>query len=201
MLRNRGKRTSSLYGYRRKLKTNLHENVRKSRLTREKQRLLQDEEGVISFEKPVVLPDAVSNFLDVNGEPENFYADDTAYYVLLSDHPRVSIRNPKRYLCFAGHRLLQGAPPFFETIAFKHGIINYKDIGMVFRIQRNNGISDDFGGKNRCETNPVDLDHLHKMIHRILCKSRSIMVSNQVHVNAYVKKLAETDTGSFLLQN
>ena len=128
MLRNRGKGTSSLYGYRRKLKTNLHENVRKSRLTREKQRLLQDEEGVISFEKPVVLPDAVSNFLDVNGEPENFYADDTADYVLLSDYPRVSIRNPKRYLCFAGHRLLQGAPPFFKTIAFKHGIINYKDM-------------------------------------------------------------------------
>lgn len=116
MLRNRGKRTSSLYGYRRKLKTNLHENVRKSRLTREKQRLLQDEEGVISFEKPVVLPDAVSNFLDVNGEPENFYADDTAYYVLLSDHPRVSIRNPKRYLCFAGHRLLQGAPLFLKRL-------------------------------------------------------------------------------------
>lgn len=77
-----------------------------------------------------------------------------------------------------------------KTIAFKHGIINYKDIGTVFRIRWNNGISDDFGGRNRCETNPVDLDHLHKMIHRILCKSRSIMVSNQVHVNAYVKKIS-----------
>ena len=41
-----------------------------------------DEEGVVSFDKPVALPGAVSISLDANGEPENFYADGTAYYVI-----------------------------------------------------------------------------------------------------------------------
>lgn len=44
--------------------------------------LKADEEGVVSFEKPVELPGAVSISLDANGELENFYADDTAYYVI-----------------------------------------------------------------------------------------------------------------------
>ena len=44
--------------------------------------LQTSEEGVVSFGKPVALPGAVSISLDANGEPENFYADGTAYYVI-----------------------------------------------------------------------------------------------------------------------
>ena len=44
--------------------------------------LQTSEEGVVSFDKPVALPGAVSISLDANGEPENFYADGTAYYVI-----------------------------------------------------------------------------------------------------------------------
>lgn len=62
---------------------------------------------------------------------------------------------------------------FFGIVTFKHGIINDKIIGTIFGIQWNDGIFDDPGGKDRCETNPVNRDHLHKTIHSILCKSRS----------------------------
>lgn len=41
-----------------------------------------DEEGTVSFDTPVPLPGAVSISLDANGEPENFYADGCAYYVI-----------------------------------------------------------------------------------------------------------------------
>ena len=44
--------------------------------------LQTSEEGVVSFGTPVALPGAVSISLDANGEPENFYADGTAYYVI-----------------------------------------------------------------------------------------------------------------------
>ena len=53
----------------------------------------------------------------------------------------------------------------FGTVTFKHGIINDKNICTVFGIQWKDGIFDNPGGKNRCETNPVDLDHLHETIH------------------------------------
>ena len=44
--------------------------------------LQTSEEGVVSFGTPVALPGAVSISLDANGEPENFYADGEAYYVI-----------------------------------------------------------------------------------------------------------------------
>lgn len=44
--------------------------------------LQTSDEGVISFDTPVALPGAVSISLSANGEPENFYADGTAYYVI-----------------------------------------------------------------------------------------------------------------------
>lgn len=41
-----------------------------------------DEDGNVTYEKPVRLPGAVSLSLDPEGENENFYADDIVYYVL-----------------------------------------------------------------------------------------------------------------------
>lgn len=44
--------------------------------------LTVDEEGTPTYGTPVPLPGAVSISLDANGEPENFYADGIAYYVI-----------------------------------------------------------------------------------------------------------------------
>lgn len=44
--------------------------------------LTVDGEGTVSYATPVALPGAVSISLDANGEPENFYADGVAYYVI-----------------------------------------------------------------------------------------------------------------------
>lgn len=41
-----------------------------------------DEDGNVSYEKPVRLPGAVSLSMDPEGENDNFYADDIVYYVL-----------------------------------------------------------------------------------------------------------------------
>ena len=41
-----------------------------------------DEDGSVTYAKPVRLPGAVSLSMDPEGENENFYADDVVYYVL-----------------------------------------------------------------------------------------------------------------------
>lgn len=40
------------------------------------------EDGAVKYAAPVPLPGSVSLSLDANGEPENFYADGIAYYVI-----------------------------------------------------------------------------------------------------------------------
>lgn len=40
------------------------------------------ENGEITYEKPKAIPGAVSISLDLNGEPESFYADGVEYYVI-----------------------------------------------------------------------------------------------------------------------
>lgn len=44
--------------------------------------LTYGEDGNPVYETPVALPGAVSISLDANGEPDNFYADGIAYYVI-----------------------------------------------------------------------------------------------------------------------
>ncbi len=40
------------------------------------------EDGVVTYGTPMPMPGSVSISLDANGEPENFYADGIAYYVI-----------------------------------------------------------------------------------------------------------------------
>ena len=41
-----------------------------------------DEDGNVTYEKPIRMPGAVSLSMDPEGENENFYADDIVYYVI-----------------------------------------------------------------------------------------------------------------------
>lgn len=41
-----------------------------------------EEDGKVSYGTPTAMPGSVSISLDANGEPENFYADGEAYYVI-----------------------------------------------------------------------------------------------------------------------
>ena len=77
---------------------------------------------------------------------------------------------------------------FFGTVTFKHGIIYNQNVGAVLRIQRKYCVFDNSGCKDCCETNPVNLNHLHEAIHSNLCKSRSVPSCNRVHVHASVRK-------------
>ena len=47
----------------------------------------------------------------------------------------------------------------WSSIWFKHGIIYGENSNTVLCIQRKYGFPDDFGCKNRCKTDPVDLNH------------------------------------------
>lgn len=76
----------------------------------------------------------------------------------------------------------------FGAVTFKHEIINDKNIGTILEIQWNTGIFDDSLGKNRCEMNPVNLNHLHKTIHSILCKSGGVPSCDHVHAHTSVRK-------------
>lgn len=44
--------------------------------------LTLSEDGTVSYGTPIAMPGSVSLSLDANGEPENFYADGVAYYVI-----------------------------------------------------------------------------------------------------------------------
>ena len=44
--------------------------------------LIEADDGTISWETPTAIPGAVSLSLDPNGEPEPFYADGIAYYIV-----------------------------------------------------------------------------------------------------------------------
>lgn len=47
--------------------------------------LTKADDGTISYATPVVIPGAVSLSMDPEGENENFYADDSVYYVIANN--------------------------------------------------------------------------------------------------------------------
>ena len=77
---------------------------------------------------------------------------------------------------------------FFRTIAFEHRIINDEYICAVFRVQGDDRVPDNPRSQQSCKTYPVNLEHLHEPIHRILSKSGSISSSDQAHIHTPVRK-------------
>jgi phi13 family phage major tail protein len=68
------------------------------------------EDGTVSYGTPVAMPGSVSISLDANGEPENFYADGVAYYVINNN------------MGYDGDLELALIPESFRTDVFKEAL-------------------------------------------------------------------------------
>ena len=69
------------------------------------------EDGAVSYAAPVPLPGSVSLSLDANGEPENFYADGIAYYVINNN------------MCYDGDLELALIPESFRADVLRTAVI------------------------------------------------------------------------------
>ena len=71
-------------------------------------------EGAVTYGTPVPMPGSVSISLDANGEPENFYADGIAYYVINNN------------MGYEGDLELAMIPESFRTDALKESWWNWR---------------------------------------------------------------------------
>lgn len=86
-----------------------------------------DEDGNVTYDKPVRLPGAVSLSMDPEGENENFYADDIVYYVINNNSGYEGDLElaliPEEFLKGILHEeedgktSFQPVPPFFPSIS------------------------------------------------------------------------------------